>query len=75
MINSTDPAALLDELDPEALQARLDDLIRQQGALRILLRVARARRRNHGKAEPSATPPGSEVTAPTVGRAPEGGGR
>jgi hypothetical protein len=75
MIENTDPADLLDELDPEAIQARLDDLHRQLGALRILLRAARACRRNRGKRKAPATPPACEVTPADVGRAREGGGR
>ena len=49
MSDKPNPIAILDELDPEAIQARIDDLDRQQAALRILLRAARARRKNQAK--------------------------
>ena len=57
MRNHTDPNALLDDLDPESLQARLDDLRRQLNALRILLRAARARRKLRGIQEVNKTSP------------------
>jgi len=76
MSHHTDPDALLDELDPDALQARLDDLHRQLDALHILLRAARVRRRKRGKPAAHTTPPKtSVVNAHLVGRPQEGGGR
>ena len=42
---STDPAAIVDALDPEAIRAQLADLDRRADALRVLLRAALARRR------------------------------
>jgi hypothetical protein len=42
---STDPIAFVDELDPDVIRERLDDLDRQSRALRVLLRAALARRR------------------------------
>jgi hypothetical protein len=41
-----DPATLLDNLDPEQIIERLQELDRESRALRILLRVARLRERN-----------------------------
>jgi hypothetical protein len=41
----TDPMALLRSLDVETIEARLDALNREQSALRVLLRSARARQR------------------------------
>jgi hypothetical protein len=40
-----DPARLLDTLDADAIQRRLDELTREARALRVLLRSARARQR------------------------------
>jgi hypothetical protein len=37
--------AIVNTLDPDAIQDRLDDLDRQSKALRVLLRAARARER------------------------------
>jgi hypothetical protein len=45
---TTDPAALVDSLDAEAIRERLDVLERQAKALRVLLRAALARERNQG---------------------------
>jgi hypothetical protein len=52
-----EPVALLRSLDPERIQARLDDLDRETRALRVLLRSARARQRRND-------------TAPQAGEAP-----
>jgi hypothetical protein len=41
----TDPAQLLDTLDADAIQERLDEIARESRALRVLLRSARARQR------------------------------
>ena len=40
-----DPATLLDSLDPEQLRQQLEELDRQQSALRVLLRAALVRQR------------------------------
>jgi hypothetical protein len=41
----TDFAALIDSLDADAIRAQLEDLDRQERALRVLLRSAVARQR------------------------------
>jgi hypothetical protein len=40
-----DPITLLERLTPEAIEARLDALMREEWALRVLLRSVRSRRR------------------------------
>ena len=35
-----DPVSLIDTLDPDAIAARLEELVREQDALRVLLRAA-----------------------------------
>lgn len=42
---SPDPLALVESLDPDAIAAQIEELDRQQRALRVLLRSARARQR------------------------------
>jgi hypothetical protein len=39
-----DPVALIQSLDPDAIARRLDELVAEERALRVLLRSARARR-------------------------------
>jgi hypothetical protein len=73
MIDTTNPIAILNELDPEAIQARIDDLGRQQDALRILLRAARARRKTLGKQTTSDESVGAAKHA--VSHEPKGGGQ
>ena len=51
---TSDPLALLDQLDAAALRRRLDQLDRERSALMVLLRAARARER---AARPSPPPP------------------
>jgi hypothetical protein len=41
----SDPAGIVEGLDPATIAARIDELERQQAALRVLLRAARERRR------------------------------
>jgi hypothetical protein len=41
---NADPVQLVDQLDPEQIAARIEELDRQCEALRVLLRAARARR-------------------------------
>jgi hypothetical protein len=41
----TDPATLIEQLDAEAIRARLAEMDRQSRALRVLLRSAVARQR------------------------------
>ena len=48
-----DPVSLIDTLDPDAIAARLEELVREQDALRVLLRAARARRRGQQARPPS----------------------
>jgi hypothetical protein len=68
--------ALLDDLEPETIQACLDDLDRQQRALRILLRATRARRRSPGKQKPHTLPTTtSALNARVDDRLKEGGGQ
>jgi hypothetical protein len=52
-----DPAALVDALDPDAIQEALADLGRRASALRVLLRSARARQRSRRPAAPAPAPP------------------
>jgi hypothetical protein len=42
----TDPAALVEQLDPEAIRDRLHELGRQARALRVLLRAALTRQKD-----------------------------
>jgi hypothetical protein len=52
------PADLIASLDPEQLTRRLAELAREQSALRVLLRAARARQRQERHAHtPQADPP------------------
>jgi hypothetical protein len=51
----TDPAKLLDNLDANAIQKRLDDMEREERALRVLLRSARARQRKGGSGNREAS--------------------
>jgi hypothetical protein len=44
-MSTADLTTLVDDLDPDAIQAKLEDLGRQAKALRVLLRAARARSR------------------------------
>jgi hypothetical protein len=53
----TDPTALVESLDAEAIRARLADLDRQARALRVLLRAARARQRDRGPTDNSTGGP------------------
>jgi hypothetical protein len=41
----TDPVAMIDQLEPDAIRQRIADLDRQSRALRVLLRAAIARER------------------------------
>jgi hypothetical protein len=41
---SEDPIAIVERLDPDAINERLDQLVREREALIVLLRAARARR-------------------------------
>jgi hypothetical protein len=45
--DTTDPVALVEGLDEDAIRAALARLGRQSDALRVLLRAALARRRRH----------------------------
>ncbi len=49
-MENTDPIALVDQLDPEAIEAKLAELARQRDALRVLLKAARARDRRPAEA-------------------------
>lgn len=40
MVTTLDPIELIEHLDPNAIRARLDDLRRQEDALKVLLRAA-----------------------------------
>jgi hypothetical protein len=42
---TNDPLTFINRLDADAIERRLHELIREQAALRVLLRSARARRR------------------------------
>jgi hypothetical protein len=55
-MNSTNPVALLESLDADAIAARLDELEREAQALRVLLRSARARQgaKKRAEAHPAA---------------------
>jgi hypothetical protein len=44
-----DPVRLIDTLDAAALERRISDLHRQEAALRVLLRAARARERRQAQ--------------------------
>jgi hypothetical protein len=46
-----DPSEILDSLDPATIEASLADLQRQERALKVLLRAARARGRRERSAE------------------------
>jgi hypothetical protein len=45
--DTTDPVALIDRLNADAIRAELDQLYEREVALRAALRVARARERIH----------------------------
>jgi hypothetical protein len=50
-----DPLKLVESLNPQAIEAKIDELDRQQRALRVLLRSAKARqRRQHAMPEQEA---------------------
>jgi len=51
MNHDTDPIAILEQLDPEDLRTRLDQLDRQRSAILVLLRAARARQRKLSRRE------------------------
>jgi hypothetical protein len=55
-METADPLNLVDHLDQEVIQARLDELARQRDALKVLLRAARAR----GKTFSASPPDGQE---------------
>jgi hypothetical protein len=55
-ITPSDPAALIESLDPKAISDRLAELERQCHALRVLLRTALARRRE-ARRRIALTPP------------------
>jgi hypothetical protein len=60
-MDTPDPVTLVDALDPDVIRERLDELHRQESALRALLRAALARRRGVAR-RPAGTPPqGQEV--------------
>ncbi len=42
-MEQADPLNLVDHLDPEVIEAQLDELARRREALKVLLRAARAR--------------------------------
>jgi hypothetical protein len=48
-----DPVTLVNGLDPEAIIARLAELSREESALRVLLRAARARQRGKRSEPPT----------------------
>lgn len=50
----SDPTSIVESLDPEQLQQRLRQLDREQAAVRILLRAARARCRGQQGKRPNA---------------------
>jgi hypothetical protein len=50
--DTTDPVALIDRLDAEAIRAELDRLYDREAALRAALKVARARERARRRSEP-----------------------
>jgi hypothetical protein len=52
-----DPLTLIDQLDPEVIEAQLAELGRQRDALRVLLKAARAR----DKRPAPEVPPAPEV--------------
>jgi hypothetical protein len=49
------PGAVVEDLDPDVLVLRIDELERQQDALRVLFRAARARQRSRPNATPAAS--------------------
>lgn len=55
-MDTTDPIALLERLDPDAIAARLEEIEREGKALRVLLRSARARQNSAGRRKAVATP-------------------
>jgi hypothetical protein len=64
-----DAAALLDQLDPNAITARLEALRGEQKALRVLLRAARARSKSAGKTGGATMTPNDLQAAPSDVRA------
>jgi hypothetical protein len=54
-----DAFSIVKRLDPEAIARRLDELDREQAALRVLARAARAARATDGRAEADARPKGA----------------
>lgn len=57
----TDAVALVRDLDPQAIAARLAELEAEASALRVLLRAARARARGRRLRTPQTGPAGEEV--------------
>jgi hypothetical protein len=49
----TDPVAIIDTLDADAIAERLEQLDRERDALRVLLRSARARQRAAARRQPA----------------------
>jgi hypothetical protein len=49
--DTTDPVALIDRLDAEAIRAELDQLYEREAALRAALKIARARERARRRPE------------------------
>jgi hypothetical protein len=47
-----DPVAIVQSLDADAIAARLDELAREEQALRVLLRSARARQKGQRQPPP-----------------------
>jgi hypothetical protein len=58
----TDPVALVDSLQPDAIRGRLAELERQSRALRVLLRTAVARERQVTKHAQQRPASGQEVS-------------
>jgi hypothetical protein len=54
-MESADPVTLVDQLDPEVIEAQLVELARQRDALRVLLRAARARDKRRAPEAPEAS--------------------
>jgi hypothetical protein len=57
-MDATDPATLVENLDPDKIREQLAELDRQSAALRVLLRSALARQRGRAPRSPL---PGKEA--------------
>lgn len=62
-MDATDLTALLEQTDAAQILAQLHELDRQQRALRVLLRAARARERRAGVERHGAVPRSGEEVA------------